>query len=195
MLSAFHINWTCPFFARTPDRPYAVEPFELLTTALSALSWQKTNGSIRMICDSTAKRYYDALGFSFLWDGGGASSARRHARGCQPHRVLGGRQVVCAFRHARARVMIDTDFIVWKPLAPLLRGLDAAAVHTEDIMPDIYPGRRPSPRRVALTFLLLTGPCVPITPRLPILAAMRSGGIIRIPQSALSAPPLLRTTC
>ena len=30
MLSAFHINWTCPFFARTPDRPYAVEPFELL---------------------------------------------------------------------------------------------------------------------------------------------------------------------
>ena len=70
MLSAFHINWTCPFFARTPDRPYAVEPFELLTTALSALSWQKTNGSIRMICDSTAKRYYDALGFSFLWDGG-----------------------------------------------------------------------------------------------------------------------------
>ncbi len=41
MLSAFHINWTCPFFARTPDRPYAVEPFELLTTALSALFGRK----------------------------------------------------------------------------------------------------------------------------------------------------------
>ena len=36
--------------------------------------------------------------------------------------------------------MIDTDFICWKPLAPLVEGLDAAAIHREDIMPDIYPG-------------------------------------------------------
>ena len=195
MLSAFHINWTCPFFARTPDRPYAVEPFELLTTALSALSWQKTNGSIRMICDSTAKRYYDALGFSFLWDGGVHPLLDAMPEDVNPIAFWAAGKLYALSAMPAPCVMIDTDFIVWKPLAPLLRGLDAAAVHTEDIMPDIYPGPEASPRRVALTFLLLTGPCAPITPRLPILAAMRSGGIIRIPQSALSAPPLLRTTC
>ena len=39
MLRAFHSNWTRPFFARNPGGEYAVEPFELLTTALSALAW------------------------------------------------------------------------------------------------------------------------------------------------------------
>ena len=29
MLRAFHSTWTRPFFARSPDRPYTVEPFEL----------------------------------------------------------------------------------------------------------------------------------------------------------------------
>ena len=44
MLRAFHSNWTRPFFVRGADRPYAVEPFELLTTALSALAWRRENG-------------------------------------------------------------------------------------------------------------------------------------------------------
>ena len=140
MLSAFHINWTCPFFARTPDRPYAVEPFELLTTALSALSWQKTNGSIRMICDSTAKRYYDALGFSFLWDGGVHPLLDAMPEDVNPIAFWAAGKLYALSAMPAPCVMIDTDFIVWKPLAPLLRGLDAAAVHTEDIMPDIYPG-------------------------------------------------------
>ena len=70
MLHAFHSNWTRPFFARNPDGEYAVEPFELLTSALSALAWRRENGPIRMICDTQAQRYYDALGLSFLWDGG-----------------------------------------------------------------------------------------------------------------------------
>lgn len=140
MLSAFHINWTRSFFARTPDRPYAVEPFELLTTALSALSWQKTNGSIRMICDSTAKRYYDALGFSFLWDGGVHPLLDAMPEDVNPIAFWAAGKLYALSAMPAPCVMIDTDFIVWKPLAPLLRGLDAAAVHTEDIMPDIYPG-------------------------------------------------------
>ena len=70
MLRALHSNWTRPFFGRSPDRPYAIEPFELLTTALSALAWRRENGPIRMICDSKAQQYYDSLGLSFLWDEG-----------------------------------------------------------------------------------------------------------------------------
>lgn len=36
-MRGFHVNWTRPFSVRAPGMPYAVEPFELLTTALSAL--------------------------------------------------------------------------------------------------------------------------------------------------------------
>ena len=41
MLRAFHSNWTRPFFVRNPGGVYEVEPFELLTTALSALAWRR----------------------------------------------------------------------------------------------------------------------------------------------------------
>ena len=48
-MQAFHSNWTRPFFVRNPHMEYRIEPFELLTTALSALEWRRENGSIRMI--------------------------------------------------------------------------------------------------------------------------------------------------
>ena len=72
-MRGFHVNWTRPFAVRAPGMPYAVEPFELLTTALSALFWRRENGSI----------------------------------------------------------CIDA----------LLDGADAAAIHREDIIPSIYPGK------------------------------------------------------
>ena len=54
-MQAFHSNWTIPFFIRNPHIEYRIEPFELLTTALSALEWRRENGSIRMIfCGMTA---------------------------------------------------------------------------------------------------------------------------------------------
>ena len=69
-MRGFHVNWTRPFSVRAPGLPYAVEPFELLTTALSALCWRRENGGICMVCDSPAAEYYASLGLDFLWDEG-----------------------------------------------------------------------------------------------------------------------------
>ena len=70
MLRAFHCNWSAPFRVRHPDAPYQVAPFELLTTVLSALFWQKNGGSIAMLCDRTAASFYQERDLSDLWDGG-----------------------------------------------------------------------------------------------------------------------------
>ncbi|MGI6181386.1 MAG: hypothetical protein ACOYIE_04845 [Agathobaculum sp.] len=139
-LSAFHINWTKPFTVRHPGAAYAVEPFELLTTALSALYWRKNNGSIRMICDSTAKRYYDTLGLSFLWDDGVYPLLDSIPADINPIAFWAAGKLYALAAMPSPCVMIDTDFIVWKPIAPLLKELSLAAIHREDIMPDIYPG-------------------------------------------------------
>lgn len=142
MLRAFHSNWTRPFFARSPDRPYAIEPFELLTTALSALAWRRENGPIRMICDTKAQRYYDALGLTFLWDEGVHPLLDAVPEDVNPMAFWAAGKLYALSAMPSPCVMIDTDFICWKPLEPLLRGLDAAAIHREDIMPDIYPDAR-----------------------------------------------------
>lgn len=139
MLHAFHSNWTRPFFARNPTGEYAVEPFELLTTALSALAWRRENGPIRMICDTTAQRYYDSLGLSFLWDGGVYPLLDAVPKDVNPMAFWAAGKLYALSAMPSPCVMLDTDFICWKPLTPLLEGLDAAAIHCEDIMPDIYP--------------------------------------------------------
>ena len=142
MLRAFHSNWTRPFFARSPGCPYAVEPFELLTTALSALAWRRENGPIRMICDTEAKRYYDTLGLSFLWDEGVHPLLDTIPDDVNPMAFWAAGKLYAMAAMPSPCVMIDTDFICWKPLGPILKGLDAAAIHREDIMPDIYPDAR-----------------------------------------------------
>lgn len=139
MLRAFHSNWTRPFFAHHPDKPYRIEAFELLTTALSALSWRDTNGSICMICDSIAKQYYDALDLTFLWDDGIHPLLDAMPTDINPTAFWAAGKLYALSAMPSPCVMIDTDFIVWKPIEPLLRNLDVAAIHAEDIMPDIYP--------------------------------------------------------
>nr|WP_297173895.1 hypothetical protein [uncultured Agathobaculum sp.] len=140
MLRAFHTNWTRPFFVRNPGVAYALDAFELLTTALSALVWRRKNGPVRMICDSEAKRYYQSLGLCFLWDEGVHPLLDTVPQDVNPMAFWAAGKLYALSAMPAPCVMIDTDFICWKPLAPLVGGLDAAAVHREDIAPDIYPG-------------------------------------------------------
>lgn len=137
---AFHSNWTRPFFVRNTDGPYRAEPFELLTTALSALTWRRENGQICMICDKEAQRYYDALGLSFLWDGGVYPLLDRVPADVNAMAFWAAGKLYALSALRAPCVMMDTDFIVWKNITPLLEGLDVAAIHSEDLSPDIYPG-------------------------------------------------------
>ncbi|MGM9612642.1 MAG: hypothetical protein ACI3XZ_03985 [Butyricicoccus sp.] len=138
-MRAFHSNWTAPFFARNPHAEYAVEPFELLTTALSALSWQRCGGTISMLCDSPAAAYYRACGLEELWDGGIQIVLDDIPQEINPCIFWAAGKLFALRTFGAPCVMLDTDFIVWKPLAPLLEGVSLAAIHREDILPDIYP--------------------------------------------------------
>ena len=155
MLRAFHSNWTRPFFVRGADRPYAVEPFELLTTALSALAWRWENGPIRMICDSEAERYYESLGLCFLWDEGVHPLLDAVPQDVNAMAFWAAGKLYALSAMPSPCVMIDTDFVCWKPLSPLVDGLDAAAIHREDIMPDIYPGPAAFPQTHGFDFAAL----------------------------------------
>ena len=155
MLRAFHSNWTRPFFVRGADRPYAVEPFELLTTALSALAWRRENGPIRMICDSEAERYYESLGLCFLWDEGVHPLLDAVPQDINAMAFWAAGKLYALSAMPSPCVMIDTDFVCWKPLHPLVEGLDAAAIHREDIMPDIYPGPAAFPQTHGFDFAAL----------------------------------------
>lgn len=139
-MRAFHVNWTRPFTARFPDAAYAIEPFELLTTMLSALSWRATGGSITLFTDTCGAAYYRACGLESLWDDG--------IRPLPPIPSTVDPQVFWAAGKLYALsgmdapcVMLDTDFIVWRDIAPLCTQTDAAVIHFEPLDPAIYPDR------------------------------------------------------
>ena len=138
-MQAFHSNWTRPFFIRNPHMEYRIEPFELLTTALSALEWRRENGSIRMICDTPSKRYYESLGLCFLWDDGVYPLLDTMPEDINATAFWAAGKLYALSAVPSPCVMLDTDFICWKSISNLLDGPDTAAIHREDIMPSIYP--------------------------------------------------------
>lgn len=138
-MNAFHSTWTRPFFARNPGATFEVEPFELLTTALSALRWRSLGGSICMITDGAGAAYYHSCGLEILWDGG-----IRVELDCIPPEIdpcvyWAAGKLFALRRMELPCVMMDTDFIVWKDITAFLRDYDCAAIHREGLVDSIYP--------------------------------------------------------
>lgn len=138
-MRAFHSTWTRPFFARFPQQSYSIEPFELLTTALSALLWRRENGTIAMLCDEQAAQYYSALGLTFLWDDGVHPLLSAIPEDINPLAFWAGGKLYALSAMPAPCVMLDTDFIVWRTLSTMVEGCDAAAIHEEELSPSIYP--------------------------------------------------------
>lgn len=138
-MRAFHTNWTAPFFARNPHANYEAEPFELLTTALSGLFWERCGGTISMLCDSRAAGYYCNYGLDGLWNGGIQTVLDEIPKEIDPNIFWAAGKLFALRAHGAPCIMLDTDFIVWKPIEHLLDGVSLAAIHREDIMPDVYP--------------------------------------------------------
>lgn len=142
MIRAFHSNWTRPYFARRMENiPYTIDAAELLTTALSALVWRRENGSISMLCDSTAKDYYLSEGLDFLWDDGIHPVLDKMDSTIDPICFWAAGKLYALRKFGAPCVMLDTDFIVWRDLSARLAPHKLAVIHHEDIVPDIYPDR------------------------------------------------------
>lgn len=138
-MQAFHSVWTRPFFARNPGARFEIEPFELLTTALSALQWRSLGGSICMITDGAGAAYYHANRLECLWDGGLRVELDRIPPEVNPCVFWAAGKLFALRQMDLPCVMMDTDFIVWKDISDQLKGCDCAAIHREDLVDSIYP--------------------------------------------------------
>ena len=111
-----------------------------MTTVLSALTWRRENGSIAMLCDNTARDYYTSLSLTFLWDDGIHAVLEDIPQEIDATCFWAAGKLYALQHFDAPCVMIDTDFIVWRNLSDRLDGHKLMTIHSEDIMPDIYPG-------------------------------------------------------
>lgn len=140
MIQAFHSNWTTPFFAINKNREYFIEDFEILTTILSALKWREYNGNIKMITDKVGARYYREIGIDSIWDLGIDDTLSNNIdEDIDIYLFWAAGKIYALKSQYSPCVMIDTDFIVWKPLEEKLKNLEICTIHSENISDDIYP--------------------------------------------------------
>lgn len=138
-MRGIHINWTKVYQHRFPNIEYSVKDYELFTTLLSALSWQRHNGSIQMITDSVGYHYYHSLGLESLWDLGISKDLDQFQHlSINPDYFWAAGKIMALSLQDAPIVMIDTDFIAWQPIDFGYFKDNVATIHREELN-DIYP--------------------------------------------------------
>lgn len=121
---------------------YSIDDFEILTTILSALKWRQQNGSIKMVTDEIGAEYYYKLGIESIWDLGiDISLDKCNIDKIDSNIFWAAGKIYSLAMQKTPIAMIDTDFIVWKPLNNLLADKEVCTIHKEKIIPEVYPSR------------------------------------------------------
>ncbi|HEY5524453.1 MAG TPA: DUF6734 family protein [Clostridium sp.] len=142
MMEAFHSNWTVPSFEGSRGEHYYIEDFEILTTILSALKWRENNGDIKMVTDERGAEYYKNLGIESIWNLGiDVSLDNGIDKDIDPKIFWAAGKIYSLKRQKTPCAMIDTDFIVWKPVEEILVDSKICIIHKENISEEIYPDK------------------------------------------------------
>ncbi|MBO4843639.1 MAG: hypothetical protein J5490_03535 [Bacteroidales bacterium] len=133
-MKALHIYSSAPFFKYHKDEEFYIDDFDILSAILSALTWQKYNGPIKLYADSTVLKYYRELGIEDLWNGGIDTETLDNPPKDIDQGIFWAAGKLLALKKEGAPVlMIDQDLIVWKNIDHLLAQGDILTFHKEYI--------------------------------------------------------------
>ncbi|PRR82637.1 DUF6734 family protein [Clostridium vincentii] len=143
MIKAFHLNWTIPSFQGSYDKHYYMEDFEILTTILSALKWRENNGGIKMVTDERGAEHYKTLGIESIWNlGVDVSLDNCIHKDIDPKMFWAAGKIYSLKKQQTPCAMIDTDFIVWKPIEEIIVDSKVCIIHKETISEKVYPRKK-----------------------------------------------------
>lgn len=132
-MRAFHI-------LRTKNKStFALADFELFTLILSALEWRRHNGEIFLYTDTTGRNFLDAAGLLHLWNGVDTSLDEMDSLGVDENVFWAGAKLFALNKQPLPCVMIDLDFIVWRPIDFERFGASVAVIHRESTDLTCYP--------------------------------------------------------
>lgn len=118
---------------------FALGDFELFTLTISALEWRKHNGYIKLVTDSFGAEYLYECGLSAVWDDTAVMLDEIKSFGINEDVFWAGAKIYALSRQSSPCVMIDLDFILWKPIDFANFGKSLAVIHREDIYQPVYP--------------------------------------------------------
>lgn len=126
---------------RGKNEGFTLADFELFTLVLSALEWRKHNGTIKLVTDSIGVEYIYKCGLFDVWDKIEVILDGIDAIGINEDMFWAGAKIYALSQQDAPSVMIDLDFILWKPMEFDRYGRDIAVIHREDIYEPVYPSK------------------------------------------------------
>ena len=115
--------------------------FEVFTLLLSALKWREHHGEIKLVTDRAGWEHVRNLGIVEAWDEIDVSLDEMESLHIDEGVFLAGAKLYALSKQSAPCVMVDLDFIVWRPLDFAAYGTDLAVIHREGIDCGIYPPR------------------------------------------------------
>ena len=132
-MRAFHI-------LRTKNNlDFNLADFEIFTLILSALEWRKHNGEIFLYTDSVGKKFLHDAGILEIWNGVETSLDDMQELNIDENIFWAGAKLFALRQQNFPCVMIDLDFIVWRPLDFAQFNSDLAVIHRESTNAPCYP--------------------------------------------------------
>jgi len=134
---AFHVLWTKPSIADGKD--FAMNEAEILTMIVSALMWQKYNGTIKLFTDHTGYEFIKEHDLLNLWDGGiNTEVLENNSYPINPGVFWAAGKLLAMEAQNCPCVMLDTDLIIMRPINEVLKNSDVTALHKENPDPQVY---------------------------------------------------------
>jgi hypothetical protein len=136
-IPAFHVLWTKP--ATTGGKHFSMNNAEILTMMVSALMWQKHNGSIKLYTDKVGYAFIRSRKLLALWDGGiDTELLGNNDYPIDPEIFWAAGKLIALEAQACPCVMLDTDLIITQPIQQLLEPTAITALHSEVLNPEVY---------------------------------------------------------
>ncbi|MDR2785777.1 MAG: hypothetical protein LBB83_07680 [Treponema sp.] len=105
-----------------------------------------------MITDTAGAEYYCGLGITHIWDLGVETSLDAVDNAISPLSFWAAGKIYALQSQSAPCVMMDTDFIVWKPVTQRFENAEIAVIHREGISAEIYPPQSFFTMRETYTF-------------------------------------------
>ena len=136
-IPALHVLWTKP--TTISGKRFSMNDAEILTMVVSALMWQKHNGSIKLYTDKVGYEFIQSMKLSALWDGGiDTELLENNDYPIDPEIFWAAGKLIALEAQACPCVMLDTDLIVTQPIQHLLKSTAITALHSEALNPEVY---------------------------------------------------------
>ena len=136
-ISAFHVLWTKP--VTLSGKHFSMNSAEILTMMVSALMWQKYNGSIKLYTDNCGLEFIRSMKLSALWDGGiDTELLENNDYPINPEIFWAAGKLIVLEGQTCPCVMLDTDLIITQPIQQLLEPTAITALHSEALQPEVY---------------------------------------------------------